>query len=425
MARWITGLFVAALLVLGLLALGRPEGQREPVVPPPPTPAAPTVLPAAERLTALAPRFVAIRHSTSDGGLAEGLARALGKDVLVTLGDPLEAAAAVRGALQDERPEMRWVALLLVGFHGPADDALLRTLDEALAPGAPTWLRQAAALAVPYVEAPAWGPLLDTLATAARDDDVELRRRAMRALAEGLREREEPLALLLEGLTDPDGVVREGAVHGLAQVEWAERLGPDARRGIVEALLPALADEREGVALYAAMALGRTGEAMAPAIPALIEALGDERALLRGNAASALSQGGDAAREALAAALADDRGERADMLTWALRLMGEEAVPILREATARPIARVAVHAALRLWEVDHDDAAAVERLVAHLGSDDDLALLQAVRGLGRIGSAARSALPALAGVEARLDAFPENRDLLERALAGTRAQLGP
>ena len=194
---------------------------------------------------------------------------------------------------------------------------------------------------------------------------------------------------------------------------------------IVRVLREALGDEREGVALYAAMALGRTGPAMAPAVPALLEALADPRALLRGNAASALSQGGPVAFEALRRALEADDGTRAEMLTWALRLRGEEAAAVLEAAAKRPEDRVAVHAALRLWELDHDDAAAVERLVARLASDDEAAVLQAVRGLGRIGPPARRALPALDQAEARLAPDGELRDLLERALAGTRAQIGP
>ena len=146
---------------------------------------------------------------------------------------------------------------------------------------------------------------------------------------------------------------------------------------------------------------------------------------MRSNAATALAGGGQAALRAVTDALAVDDGARVEMLTWTLRLLGRAALPALDAAAERPEALVGVMAALRAWELDHDDARAVSRLVPRLDAKDAKAVLEAIRGLGRIGPPAASARPALDRVEARLDEMGEQRDLVERAVAAARAATAP
>lgn len=424
MPRWIAGLLVAALLAGGLLLLesdGRnPAGPTSGGPPPAAAPSAPD-----QRLIALAPRLASLHATARDPLVAEGMVRALVKEALVGLDDPASASQAVRAALSDPRDAVRQAAWLAIGWYGPPDRDLVRRMADDLAPERPLAVRRAVGMAVPYVEADAATELDAPLIAASRAGDPELHRRALRALGDAARLRDAPFDRLVEALGDADALAREAAAHGLARIELVERV-PAAQLGdLVATLARALDDEREGVAHYAVMALGRTGAAMAPALPRLLEALGDERALVRSNAATALAGGGEAALRAVTDALESDTGARAEMLTWTLRLLGPAALPALDAAAERPEALVAVMAALRAWELDHDDARAVRRLVGRLDAKDAKAVLEAIRGLGRIGPPAASARPALDRVEARLDEMGEQRDLVERALAAARAATAP
>ncbi|MGE0192299.1 MAG: HEAT repeat domain-containing protein [Planctomycetota bacterium] len=426
MPRWIVGVLVAAALAGGLLLLERGGTQpaRGPEASRGPAPAI-VVVPPEQRLLALAPRLESLHATTRDPLVAEGMVRALVKEALVGLDDPDGAAQAVRAALRDERDALRQAGWLAIAWSGPPDAELVRQMAADLAPERPLPVRRAVALAVPYVEAEAAGELDAALVQASREADLELRRRALRGLADAARLRDVPFERLVEALSDEDAVSREAAAHGLARIELVERVSPARLEPIVEILAHALDDERGGVAHYAVMALGRTGAAMEPALPRLLQALADERALVRSNAATALAGGGEAALHAVRDALAADDGSRAEMLTWTLRLLGPSALPVLEAAAERPEDRLAVFAALRAWELDHDDTKAVARLVARLDADDPSAVLEAVRGLGRLGPPAASARPALDRVAARLDAMGDQRDLVERALEAARAATAP
>ncbi|MCB9825911.1 MAG: HEAT repeat domain-containing protein [Planctomycetes bacterium] len=424
MPRWIAGLVVAALLAGGLLLLE--SGGHQPAAPTPSAPPASAAPPPPEqRLVALAPRLASLHTTARDPLVAEGMMRALVKEALVGLDDPGGASQAVRAALADARDGVRQAGWLAIGWYGPPDAELVRQMAGDLDPQRPLAVRRAVAMAAPYVEADVAAELDAPLIVASRDEDSELHRRALRALGDAARLREAPLERLIEALGNSDALAREAAAHGLARIELVERVPPARLGDLVTTLAKALDDEREGVAHYAVMALGRTGAAMEPALPRLLQALGDERALVRSNAATALAGGGQAALRAVTDALAVDDGARVEMLTWTLRLLGRAALPALDAAAERPEALVGVMAALRAWELDHDDARAVSRLVPRLDAQDAKAVLEAIRGLGRIGPPAASARPALDRVEARLDEMGEQRDLVERAVAAARAATAP
>ncbi len=420
MPRWLGGLGLAALLAAGLLGMRECDGAGEVHRPPSAEDVAPIASVPSERvLLALAPRLASIARSTRDPAIAEGRIRALVKEALVERQDAAAASNAVRAALADERDEVRQAAWLAIGWYGSPDSFFLDRLVEDLEPERPVTVRRAAAFAAPYVDAETSAGVDAALIVASHDEDLELRRRAVLALGAAARFRDPPLDRLIDGLGDGDPVVREASAQGLARIEASERLDAERLRRIVPALAAALDDEREGVAHYAVMALGRTGAAMEPAFPRLLAALDDPRALVRANAATALAGGGPAALRFVRDALERDDGRRAEMLTWTLRLLGRDALAALDAAAKRPEDLVAVWASLRAWEVGHDDTLAVARLAPRLASTDPTAVLEAVRGLGRIGPSARVARPELEALGARLDRFGDHRPRIARALEAT------
>lgn len=396
-----------------------------PQAPPPLDAAAAAPTQAVCDLSADEPQLARIAARTEMPPATEAIARAWVKTRVLGCVGQEEARQAILTALASPRLPLRWAGLLAAPWYGEEDDGLRNAIRAALGPNEPYYIRRAAADAVGRLAPDGLHALQEDLLAALDTTDLELRARLLRALDPSLLEGSSVVRAHLLHLADPDSGVREAAARALARVDWPERLEAGDAQRVLNALRTLLLDEREGVALYAAMALGRAGALLADAVPDLVEALGDRRAMVRTTAISAVSQGGDPARRALAAALAADSGSRADALTWALRLMGEDALPDLRRATEHPHARTRAFAALRTWEIDRDVDAALARLMPLLAAESGQAALEAVRGLARLGVANDEIAAAFGELAARVPTFESPlRESLDAAIVGARIALG-
>jgi len=271
------------------------------------------------------------------------------------------------------------------------------------------------------------GPLaceaLDELLRATQDADGRVREAAAAAIggmgALALRE----LALLLR---HEDKYVRRQAVWALG------RLGGGAQAAL-GALCAALKDSDPRTASGAAQALGNMGEAAAEAVPALTEAMCGTNIVLCRLAAKALSQIGPPALSTLIGHLYHHdpfvRGEAALALGW-MGPLAQAAVPhlarILREADSatRPLAEAREpmpadpqRTPLSAGDVDAE-AATPPQLSAEPAeeslSPDQSCLVHAALSLGRLGQAARTALPILQALAQR--GFPALRRAAQQAV---------
>jgi HEAT repeat protein len=116
------------------------------------------------------------------------------------------------------------------------------------------------------------------LAKLLRNDEVEIRRAAARALTR-LPNTVSAIPALIESLKDPDAFVRDNAVDALAVQHPGDVVGPLSR---------ALRDPDANARRRAADTLARLGHDTESAWPALIESLKDENAEVRKAATAAL-----------------------------------------------------------------------------------------------------------------------------------------
>lgn len=307
-------------------------------------------------------------------------------------GLPTDANAEIRAALVHPDWGARWAGLLAVPRYREPDEALADALVPLLQDDAEA-VRAAAASAAGYLGA-TFPRAIPGLLEAATDASAVVREAALGTLARRSAQHLR-LRVFVTGLGDESARCRAQAARGLAQVELGEHVLEEALPELRAALVRALGDESREVRTYAVMALGRVGPAATPDVPAILPLLGDADALVRGQAATALGSIGAGALPALEAALRDEEGPGAPPLLWALRLMGEDALPLLRETLEHPRPLLRVLAAQQLWESGADVERATDTMCAALDGDDEEVLLVAIRVLGRMGTEGAKALPSL------------------------------
>jgi HEAT repeat protein/energy-coupling factor transporter ATP-binding protein EcfA2 len=314
---------------------------------------------------------------------AVDLARIAGDEVVEALGGLLQGddRTVKEGAVQIlEEIESRKAAQALVASLG--DKMIASQVTKALV-----------AIAEPAVK-----PLIRAL----RDQDSEVRQRAVWALVQL---RELAVEPLISALQDKDSWVRQKAVEALERIgepavkpligalqdkdsrvrrraaEALEKIG-DARA--VGSLIGALRDEHNGVRWSAAEALGKIGE---PAVEPLIEALRDKDSRVRQKVAEAL--GGIADARAVGPLI----GALRDKDSW-VRRRAAEALEKIRGPAVGPLigalwdedSRVRRRAAEALGEIG--DARAVGPLIGALRDKDSRVRQKVAEALGKIGEPA-------------------------------------
>jgi HEAT repeat protein/lysophospholipase L1-like esterase len=192
----------------------------------------------------------------------------------------------------------------------------------------------------------------------------------------------------------------------------------------VPALTVALADSSHVVRAAAAWALGNVGPAAAPAVPALIRLLRDVDPFVRAGAAFGLGGVGEAAAGA-AATLIDRLDDPDERVRW--RAADALAKVGLDEASVEPLARLVQettglgrgHAAEALGRLGPAARSAVPELVAAASDSRPDVRWRAIWALGRIGPAAAPAVPQLRAALADPDLRWRAADAL--GAVGTRA----
>lgn len=182
----------------------------------------------------------------------------------------------------------------------------------------------------------------------------------------------------------------------------------------VPLLIDLLGDAHLDVRVQAVNSLGRMGTVAQSAAPALVKVLDDRSVHLR--RAAALSLGsitpvGDATVAALVRAVADPDIAVQDNATWALRSLGNRALPALTHAMKHPLPQVrlaatgVIAAGLALRSVGPLPDETLARLAEALADDDPDVRAAAARALGNVG---RAAEPAVAGLRAVASSDPVN-----------------
>jgi HEAT repeat protein len=188
--------------------------------------------------------------------------------------------------------------------------------------------------------------------------------------------------------------------HGRSAEEWIEDLtkpDPEARG-------------------KAAAALGNLGPHAVAAVPALVKALQDDDATVYSKAIFALARAGKPAVPALIEAL---KSENSQVREGAAEVLGEigkdakTAVPQLKDLLKDNAPHVRVQAAMALYRAEYRPAAMIA-LLAGAAKQNDTGRLGAIRSLGKIGPAAKRAVPVLA--EALKNKSISVRDFAARAL---------
>ena len=354
--------------------------QRGSVPTAPPAPKAPV-----GPLLELAPRLRGLGKSVD----AEVAARYL-VDGALERGDGSPREAILEALVADDWGA-QWAGVLAVPRYGPSDAALVRALEGPLTSDVAA-LRLTSATACAYV-ADGFDRLEPALHKLAVDPVATVRAAALRTLARRTRNRLTLLPLFVRGLEN--GAARGASAYGIAQIELQEQLTPEGVEAVFGPLLEATRDDLADVRMYAVMALGRGGALVAAGVPRMLELLDDENALVRSQASTALGSVGEAALPGIEAALDAVSPTRTPALMWALRLMGEPALPLLGASLRHVHPLVRVLAAQKLWEMDRQVEASVAVLIATLESSNDRAVLLAARILGRMGTEAAGARPAL------------------------------
>jgi HEAT repeat protein len=296
-------------------------------------------------------------------------------------------------------------------------------------------------------------PALPALLKALDDDDKQMWSSVMAAIAAMGPEAKEVVPVLIERVDGRKGKGRRerDVSFGVMRVAYVlSRMGPDA----IPPLIAALGENDLGLHLVAARALGSMGPAAHDAAPALIKNLADPQASVRDESAQALGLIGPAAGPALVSALQDSDALRRAGAATALAGMdpafrdkpagveqaaAKESDPTVRAALFAALPKTGV-ASARCVELilpaltDENDAlrhaalnallstravreAAVAKLVPLLKDGNPAIRERAVHALGRIGTEAIAALPAM--VQAARSA-PETP-----AFGEALAELGP
>jgi HEAT repeat protein len=281
--------------------------------------------------------------------------------------------------------------------------------------------------------------LVGDLLRALRHPNVTPRLVALKALARCNTNPPDVLPVIVPLLNDIDATVREAAAAALGH------LGSAA----VPALAAALRHDDRHVRRRAVWALARLGPAAESAVPDLAGALEDADARTAAGAAQALANLGPAAAGAasdLMHALHGSSQVLCRLASKALSAIGPAAVPLLCEGLNDPDPFVRREAALALGWIGAASAVAVPVLVGLIQVSGDGAVLEsprrsaqglsschrtpiapcppqeqvplrlcAIQALGRIGAAARPAVPLL--LAALSDPVPVVRDAANEALA--------
>jgi HEAT repeat protein len=381
-----------------------------------------------------------------------------------------ENAANLLRDLRSADESVRLQAIDRLGERGEATPEILEALGVQLKDTSAA-VRAHAAHATGHL-GPAARPLIARLAPLLVDTDATVRRTAIRSWARIRPDPEVSIPLLAKVLKEADPTVRTEALDILAEIGkpavpmlkkalqheatayWAclvlGEIGPDAAEA-VPALADVLADaNRPEVRREAALALGSIGPAAATAVPALRDALGQGEPAVVAAAAYALGQIGPRAKPAVPAL--EKCAESLDLLLrtismWSLTKIEPQnetrrlnTVSLLaaalgsrqtrvRRAAARGLADLKPPVALVLPGVreamrsaDMETAANAAEALGSLGEPAVPALVDALkierirpsvaRILGRLGPAAKQAVPALAEIVRRDDRVPARCEAL-------------
>jgi HEAT repeat protein len=197
---------------------------------------------------------------------------------------------------------------------------------------------------------------------------------------------EDAAPALVEALADHNDQVRGKAAEALG------RLGEAAADVAVPGLVRALRDGDNWVSALAADALGEMGDAADGAVPSLVHALSHMNPQVRASAAAALGKLGDAAgsaRPALVTAIQDDDGYVRAQAVRALAQMGRPDADVRRVVRsaltdADPQVRAAAAEAIGEWaDADADDLAG---LIAALDDQTDQVKVAAIQALPKLGT---------------------------------------
>jgi HEAT repeat protein len=270
------------------------------------------------------------------------------------------ALPAVVPLLKSDDKEVRYYASLTLGRFGAHGLPAAGNLKGALEDKDPS-VRLAAAFALWQVSGD--GGALKRLRDALRSDDADVRAAALSHLAWGGKSVKEAAPAVRSALKDSSIAVRRAAtLLGMFDDD------PES----LAALTGALGDRDPAVRAGAAVGLGASfGPAAKPAVGALTKALWDEDDTVRSAAAEALGRVGPDAKAATRALIAVLRSEELEpepsVAAEALGLIGpaaKEALPVLREKLKHPDSYVRVCAALSLWNIDRDASGAAAAAAA-------------------------------------------------------------
>ncbi len=344
------------------------------------------------------------------------------------------------------------IVRLLADFGKDAQGATLQLIT-LLKSDKDDLVRAAAARSLGYIAEPT-GPEIAPLADAIVDRDVRVRRAAVRALVRIHPDPKLTTPIYLKVLEDADpGIAAEAiataaemgekivprAIAGLAVPKaryWAllllEDIGPAAKSAAPE-VAKLLSDEQPEVRMHAALTLGEIGPDAAAAVPQLISALNDKEAAVKIGAAYALGKiGAKEASGALKQAMLDSKYPRLSVVcAWACVQINPEdqqlvdrAVNIFSKLLTADNVRLRREASKSLAELKVAPSKAIPALIAAMADPDPSvvenvseALVKwgggnvaeiaaalrdpkrretAVRTIGRMGKAAKAAVPDLA-----------------------------
>ncbi len=176
------------------------------------------------------------------------------------------------------------------------------------------------------------------------------------------------------------------------------RIGPEAVRGGLSALVRALNDPHKNVRIEACQALARIGKPAAAAVPVLITLLGDKFDKVQQAAKRALAKLGEPPLSALPGLIQIMSSKFTSVRQTSASYMGSwgaegrGAVPALLAALGDPVSEVKVASVDSLAEIG---VPAIPALIKALKGRDDQLRIRACRGLGKIGTSASSATVAV------------------------------
>jgi HEAT repeat protein len=291
-------------------------------------------------------------------------------------------------------PEAKKALLALIETLKDEDSRVRRSAAEALARTGP-----AAARAVPR--------LTELLS----DEDSAVRQAAASTLGSIGPKAKKAISALSTLLKDKDPRVRASAAEALGGI------GPRAAEAI-PALVASVKDKDPRVRASAAEALARSGPQAAQTVPTLSKLLADEDADVREAAANTLGQIGKPAVPTLIAGLKSGNPVFLQAVTNALGKIGPPAVPALIETLTNPKEKVLArqYAAIALTKVGNNPKEIVPALAGRLEDKESAIRRSAAGALGKIGPAARAALPRLIDMSGNETEDPVVREYAVRAL---------